>query len=979
MTAFLRRAFSVTLLAVCMLALSPNLAAQEYKFQYFGVDQGLSNLLVQSIYQDRTGFLWVSTQEGVFRYDGDRFHRFGKSDGLPLMSGAAFAEAADGTLLVGGTAGLFQLNAGRFEKIPLAGDPQVTWLHGMQSDVRGHTFIGTSAGLMVLSGELGNFSIHLVPRQPGVDGNGAWGIFLDGGGVWYGCGQQLCQLLGNDVRVFGRAAGLSPAVWIPIGKDLQGNLWVQGRGAGIRVLARGATVFRKAAGPLPVSGFTGLPATDGEGYVVFPSPDGLSIRRQNDWWTVGRQSGLLGTAYSVFRDRQGSLWIGLEGQGLVRWAGYRQWEAYTPNSGFNSDVVYQILTPPDGSVWAATVAGLFRGVSNGRTVAWHKIESVGRTPVVSLAFDPEGKLWVGSEQSGLARLNPATGALQRVGKAEVPAVSITALAFDHQQRLWAATDAGVYTADPPYSRFHRVDALPRSGFWTLAMGKNGGLWAGGESGLYHLAGNSWHRFTTADGLSHQQVVALGAAPDGAIWAGYQFGAEIDRIALDNGHFRIGHDTRLAHRNAGTVYFFGFDGSGRMWAGTDRGVDVLDNGRWIHMDTKGGLVWDDCDENGFAAAPDGSIWIGTSNGLAHFTPSARFGAIAPFNVVFNRLALGVKDVTGSAQQPSVDYLANSFVAQYSSLDFVDGDALTYRYRLLPLFSEWRTTDRNELEFPGLPPGDYMLEVAVQDPWSQIQAPAARFAFEIRTPWFRSWWFAVIVLVMAVCLVALIVTLRTATLRDREVELVRQVEARTAELKRANKELFRLSSIDSLTGVANRRVCDETLRREWARMSRSGAPLSAMMLDADEFKRLNDIEGHQRGDEYLVRLAGELRARVKRETDLAARYGGEEFVLVLPGTDGADAERFAESLRVSIESLCLPHLSSTVAPVLTVSIGVGTALPDSFTDVAAFMAAIDHALYTAKARGRNRVVSIFDLPIHEKWSDSIPQPSTTGRPS
>jgi diguanylate cyclase (GGDEF)-like protein len=923
---------------------------------------------VQDIYQDRTGFLWVSTQEGVYRYDGDRFHRWGSFRGLPDMSGASFAEAADGTLLVGGSKGVFRLTGGSFQMVPLPGDPQVSWLHGMQADTSGHVYVATTLGLMVLSGGREGFSVRAVPNPHQVTGRDAWSVFVDGNQIWYGCGRQLCDLTAGRARVFGSSSGLPAALWLPIGRDLHGNLWVKDWGPDIRVLPAGASSFRAARSPIPGEGLAGVPATDGNGFIVFPSPDGLLIRRRDDWWRIDRTSGLLGTPYSVFRDREGSLWIGLEGQGLVRWAGYRQWEAYTAASGFASNIAYQILTGRDGAIWVGSDSGLFRGTPKGQSYVWHRVAGVRKTPIISMAFDDNGRLWLGTEMNGLARFDPENGALRWIRQPGFSAVYVADLTTDRQKRLWAATDDGIYLADPPYRKFTHVKGLPNSRFWTVVQAANGDIWAGGAEGLYHLTGSNWRRFTTVDGLSRKEVVALAATSDGAIWVGYRTGGEIDRIDPANGSIRITHDRRLARDGVRIVYFFGFDRSGRMWAGTNRGVGVLEHGRWTRMGSNDGLIWDDCDSNGFASAADGSVWIGTSNGLAHFTP-AQFHPAQPSAVVFTRLALGGKTVSAAAQQPSVDYRSNSFVVQYSSLDLAHGGAVSYQYRLLPLFSAWRTSTRNELEFPGLPPGIYVFEAKVHDRLGQVQTPVAQFAFQVRTPWFRSWWFEALAVLAALCLLVLMVKLRLAALKRREAELMWLVEERTADLKQANDELYRLSSIDDLTGIANRRVCDDLLRREWARMNRSGEPLSAMMLDADHFKILNDAEGHPRGDQYLIRLAQELRNLVKRETDLAARYGGEEFVVVLPATGALEAEQFAESLRASIENLGLPHPSSPAAPVLTISIGVGTALPGSFNHVSAFMAAIDRALYVAKARGRNRVISIAQLQREQSCSESL----------
>jgi diguanylate cyclase (GGDEF)-like protein len=197
------------------------------------------------------------------------------------------------------------------------------------------------------------------------------------------------------------------------------------------------------------------------------------------------------------------------------------------------------------------------------------------------------------------------------------------------------------------------------------------------------------------------------------------------------------------------------------------------------------------------------------------------------------------------------------------------------------------------------------------------------------------------------------LRFLGAKRRERELVLLVEEKTADLQQANEELSRLSFTDPLTGLANRRVFDQTLDRECARMHRTGSAVSLLSIDADHFKAINDSHGHQRGDEYLVALGAELTRLCRRQVDLAARCGGEEFAIILPETSAPNAERFAESVRLAIAGLQLPHPASPVAPVLTVSVGVATANQEGWCTREGLVAAADRALYAAKKAGRNRV--------------------------
>ena len=175
----------------------------------------------------------------------------------------------------------------------------------------------------------------------------------------------------------------------------------------------------------------------------------------------------------------------------------------------------------------------------------------------------------------------------------------------------------------------------------------------------------------------------------------------------------------------------------------------------------------------------------------------------------------------------------------------------------------------------------------------------------------------------------------------------------KLDLANKELTRLSAVDGLTGIANRRQFDEALAREWRRCMRAQEPLSLLMCDVDYFKQFNDSYGHQAGDDCLRTIAELLRVKLRRPADIVARYGGEEFAAVLPDTGVVGAEQVAEGMRSAVESLGIPHADSTAARVVTVSIGVATLVPQLAEGVPAMITAADWALYEAKRLGRNRV--------------------------
>jgi diguanylate cyclase (GGDEF)-like protein len=192
---------------------------------------------------------------------------------------------------------------------------------------------------------------------------------------------------------------------------------------------------------------------------------------------------------------------------------------------------------------------------------------------------------------------------------------------------------------------------------------------------------------------------------------------------------------------------------------------------------------------------------------------------------------------------------------------------------------------------------------------------------------------------------------ARLFARLSEASQALEDANRRLFEANRALERLSLLDGLTGLANRRHFDTALDLEWRRLTRSGEPLSLLLVDIDHFKQYNDQLGHPAGDDCLRRVAEALPEVVQRAGDVVARYGGEEFAVVLPGSTAEEALLIAERLRQRIESLALPH--PRPGEVVTASVGVGTVIPRSEPDRSRLLQSTDRALYRAKAAGRNRV--------------------------
>jgi diguanylate cyclase (GGDEF)-like protein len=187
----------------------------------------------------------------------------------------------------------------------------------------------------------------------------------------------------------------------------------------------------------------------------------------------------------------------------------------------------------------------------------------------------------------------------------------------------------------------------------------------------------------------------------------------------------------------------------------------------------------------------------------------------------------------------------------------------------------------------------------------------------------------------------------------LEAQNQLLERGEELKQANAGLERLSQLDPLTGISNRRLFTAALEDAWMLAIRRRAPIAVLMIDVDFFKGVNDLHGHAYGDECLISIAKMLTQETGRPGDLPARYGGEEFILLLPQTDSAGANTVAERMQKTIAVSGIVNQASPFQQKLTVSIGIGVSAPQPGMDAGALVKTADEALYEAKRTGRNRI--------------------------
>ncbi len=933
---------------------------QQYAFEYFGVEQGLTNLAVKTLYQDRTGFIWVVTEKGVFRYEGVRFREFTPAQGLPPSVTASIGEAPDGSVLVGNQAGLFRLRGERFEKLPLPAGKRINGYNSVLLDGN-RTWLGTDVGLQVAAIRPdGGITIQPGPALPPGIAKDIQSIFVEkvAGGhdrLWWGCGNALCKSENGQFAVLGEESGLKASHVQAILADREGNLWIA-QNRRLLQLKPGAARFEEADPQLPPVGPGSSPRIDSDGRLLVPTTGGLAVRIGNRFHVQGRMSGLLPPVYSVLQDREGSVWLGLAGRGLAKWLGYSEWESFTAQSGLTGETVYEILPQRDGSIWVGTEAGFFHGKRGEFGWDWQQQKAIGQAPVHAVQQAADGALWLGTDGRGVARFDTKSGNARWFGRdAGLAANSPNAVLIDKDQTVWAGTENGIFVSARGSGKFRHMEGGPLERCWALIETANGDIWAGAKDGLWQFSGGKWRQLTRQQGLRSEAVVSLAADPNGAIWIGYRLAGTITRLTFRDGQPEFAHYDPHADHPADITYFLGFDSKNRLWAGTNLGVQVLDqaSGRWDRFDHHDGLIWDDCDLHAFASEADGHVWIGTSGGLSRFLPRMNPVQPGPPRTVFTSVLAG-KNEMDPAHSMTLEYTSDPLLVRFTALRFGRDRDLVFRYRLTPLFTQWKETITRDLQFPALPPGNYRLEVEARDSKSAWSETPAVFAFVVLAPWWRTWWFMGGCIMGTAVLAGFFFRRRSAQEEAVRHALENAVAERTRELSHQYRH-------DVLTGLPNRLLFGERLARECQNADRNDSRVAVLFIDLDRFKRINDTWGHQIGDLFLKQISERLRAGL-RDYETIARIGGDEFIVLIPGlSDKAEARARGWDLLRALEA---PFRIEGKNVFATMSVGIAV-FPDDERDPSALMAAADAAMYRAKGAGKNQV-QLFEAGMTEAAS-------------
>ncbi|HVO48481.1 MAG TPA: two-component regulator propeller domain-containing protein [Steroidobacteraceae bacterium] len=1016
----MRAAFVKTLcrlvIAAALLATAPlSFAAERWAglsdtvFQHLARDNELPNSATPTaVSQDRDGFLWIGSQNGLARWDGYHLRVYRSEPGKPGALPDNFIQ----TLL---------------------------------TDSRGILWVGTtSGGLARFDREHDRFVVYPVGRD-GLSHVSVRAIAEDGdGGVWVATEGGLDHVRPDSSPIAHMRHSDRDLDSLPdnrvrgLLRDRAGTLWV-GTATGLSRLERGSTQFVPV--PLPIahgklpSPWSFLEDSAGRIWVGTLRQGAYVIESRNAPAKLVEE---LDTAHAALQNEgvsaivetvPGQIWIGTFGRGIVAIdtaTGHSRrirHDAVLPAS-LPDDSIQAMFKDRAGTIWICTDRSVSRYDAAQSAVltvfgASSRTDSISESNVNAVQPMPDGRVWLGLDSLGVDIIDPTVGRVAELRpdpsrpESALPRDYINAFAAAPNGDVYVGSEQGLYRVDRLVRGATRIPIPQRDAgaqVWALLLDGNV-LWVGGFDGLWslNLAQDRARIVThaeTASGLTDQRITVIERGEGDALWVGTKNG--LNRIDLASHHIEkiLPDPTNPSALAAGYITSLLTDSHGRLWVATfGGGVNVLeardaagrphfrrigitqglnnensnklleDRQRTIWVSTDDGLAT--IDERTFAVRtirraeglPITSYWVGS--GAATPQGELLFGGVGGLTVVRpERLAqwqyqppLVITDIrVGGQPVPpgsvslndpghplTITSRANSLAVEFAALDFSAPERNRYAYRLEGFDANWidTATEHRLAAYTNLPPGDYTLQLRGSNRDGVWAQNILRVPVHVLPAWYQTAAFRIAVILGALALVAAVVQGRTVYLRRSQRDLERQVVERTAELRESQRQLEQIAYFDTLTALPNRRRFTEEFRELLVLARLQNQRFALLLIDLDRFKQINDSRGHDAGDALLIEAAIRLQAAV-RKSDCVARLGGDEFgVLVAHNPAASDIENICHRI---IEGFMMPVPVSGAAVTSSASIGVAV-YPDHGATLDSLYKSADVALYEAKRAGGN----------------------------
>ncbi len=837
---------------------------ENLNFHRFTSEQGLSNDVIHCLLQDKKGFLWIGTSNGLCRYDGNRFMNFfnDPSDTTSVSSNEILSLALDPAGNI--WAGTFWKGLNKFDQA------RRRFIRYNNSDKNRHLLASNTIHairsldenrLVIAQGQLvlldqhkktssfislpentwsekkvSNISQVFAPYNIFIDSRNKWWLTGESGILRYDPATQQMDLL-CERKEFTELFS-NNSTWTAT-EDKQGNIWI-GSGAGLfefserenKLVMHYPTRFKKEdAKSIWVK--TILCSSDGQvwfgtgnglfrydplsgNYTVFHNdPSRISSLSSND-------------IHALLEDRQHIIWIGTNNGLNALYPSRSLFDVYRSSPGdlfsLESNNTKAAFRDEEGNIWIGTGTALECVEPSGRVFQYRYFDRRLKNPpdyqVMPLLKNDDHTCWIGTWGAGLQlfdykkRKFIASYVLQSMEQGSIASNFIHSLCRDNEGNLWIATwNGGIDRFNPSTKIFEHYNSnFPEHGMMNDYINKinfvQGKIWAGSPSGLFLFDKNA-NRFQQVHlpGIekdkTRSSVTDIIPGEDGGIWVSSWRGL-YKKNATDQLF------TWIRETGETSIVAMTSDRNNKLWLATNAGLKRYDpvTGQVLQFSLKDGLPVNNFPvECYFSESPTGEIFLGTHAGLVHFNPGKITRNNIPPSIHITGIKVDNKDVPGMGDPASLEsikltYNQNNLSISLAAMNFIHPAQNQFAYKLEGFDQEWIYSDnRNEAIYTNLPPGQYTFQAKASNDAGLWNETPVRMNITILTPWWKSWWFY---LAAGLTVIAAI----GALYRIRINRLVREQKLRNRIASDLHDDIgSTLSGIKLFSGIAEEKLKEE----------------------------------------------------------------------------------------------------------------------------------------------------------------------------
>ncbi len=722
-------------------------------FRTYSIELGLSESVAHTLVQDNRGYIWVGTGFGLNRFDGRSFKQFYESDGLPNNR-----------------------------------------IHSLFQDQNQTIWVGTETGLSIIHGDslitpesvskLNSYSILDIFQ----DNEGNYWFGTDGNGVW-----MLTS--GNELISMDEKLGLPVERVRAIRQKSDGTIWLGSREALVKLNGDEVTHFTEILG-LPelrirtieideydrvwIATTTGLYLFDNNYFSLFDHSQGLidnriqsiTVERSDRIW-LGTESGISlfdGESFRNFTgrdgvpaviiyasmiDTEGNIWFGTLGGGITVLTG-ELFESYDIDNGLTNNVVTGFEEDSESNIWIATYGGGILRFDGDTFTVYREQDGLIDDKVYTIYNDSRNRLWIGT-RDGISIYED--GSFRNFSESEFPFTIIRKILEDPETGdYWIATysDGLIRLTEEGYVQYHIGNGFLHNTVMDIKRDENGIYWFATYGGVAVYDGHEFSEITIADGLPSNGVIQIHLDDSGNKW-----------FSTFNGVARYdGEQIRRLPESGITEtisYFTIQDLGNRFWIGTNVGLynikpDVLLSSTDVEERLKAfrlynrnqGLVANELNAGASLVASDGSVWLGTVEGLSRFWPDRIRENQAPPGLEFEEILVSGHDIN-PARSHQFDHDQNFIQITFSGLSYEAPDQIFYQYKMHGLDEGWQLTRERTIRYPSLSPGEYRFELRAFNANGVVSTRTAGFTFNILPPFYFRWWFLLLIILLLAAIV------------------------------------------------------------------------------------------------------------------------------------------------------------------------------------------------------------------------------------